>query len=76
MSEQVEAAGGQVFSRRTGLVMAAVGVLAFCAFLTLLAYAPDVQKDIFCRSNVYSKCAIGFAGLEAVKARSAGGAAP
>ena len=48
------------------VVMAAVGVLAFCAFLTLLAYAPDVQKDIFCRSNVYSKCAIGFAGLEAV----------
>jgi hypothetical protein len=63
---QVEGAGRQVFSRRTGLVMAAVGVLAFCAFLTLLAYAPDVQKDVFCRPNVYSKCAVGFAGLETV----------
>jgi hypothetical protein len=43
-----------------------VAVFAFSAFITLLAYAPDLQRDFRCRSNVYSKCAIGFAGLAAL----------
>ena len=64
MSEpQVEGAARQVFSPRVALAIILVGVFAFCGFLTLMAYAPDLQRDIRCRANVYSKCAIGYAGL-------------
>ena len=64
MSEApVEGAGRQVFSPSTALALVLVGVFAFCAFVTLLAYAPDLQRSVQCRANVYSKCAIGFEGL-------------
>jgi len=53
----------QVFSPRIALAIALVGIFAFSAFVTLLAYAQDLTADPFCRANVYSKCAIGFAGL-------------
>jgi len=56
----------QLFSPRTGLALALVGVFAFSAFITLLAYAPDLQRNPFCAPDVYSKCAVGFAGLKQV----------
>lgn len=56
----------QLFSPRTGLALALVGVFAFSAFITLLAYAPDLQRHPFCAPEVYSKCAVGFAGLKDV----------
>lgn len=67
MSEPVvEGASRQVFSPSVALAIVLVGVFAFSAFVTLLAFAPDLQRDIRCRANVYSKCAIGFAGLSAL----------
>lgn len=57
-----------VFRARTAIALVLVGVFAFSAFVTLLAYAPSLERDFRCRPNVYSKCAIGFAGLyEAVR---------
>jgi hypothetical protein len=61
-----EGEGRPVFSPRTAVAVALAGVFAFSAFVTLLAYAPDLRRDILCRANVYSKCAIGFAGLKAL----------
>jgi len=64
----VSEAGGDgaqpLFTPRTAIVLALVGVFAFAAFVTLLAYSPDLLHDTSCRPNVYSKCAIGFAGLQ------------
>jgi hypothetical protein len=57
-------AGGGVFSPVVIIVLVLVGIFAFSAFVTLSAYAPDSSHDLECRANVYSKCAIGFAGLE------------
>ncbi|HEY2709762.1 MAG TPA: hypothetical protein VGI95_17060 [Caulobacteraceae bacterium] len=57
--------GRPVFRARTAITLVLVGIFAFSAFVTLLAYAPDLERDPSCRPNVYSKCAIGFAGLEA-----------
>ena len=59
-----EGAGGDsrpIFRARTAITLVLVGVVAFSAFVTLLAYAPDLDRDGHCRSNVYSRCAIGFA---------------
>ena len=61
MSEAGGAAGP--FSVRTVIAMIVVGLFAFSAFVTLLAYAPDLPRNVGCRPNVYAKCAIGFAGL-------------
>ena len=57
--------GQPLFSPRTGSVLALVGLFAFSAFVTLITYAGDLMHDASCRPNVYAKCAIGFAGLEA-----------
>jgi hypothetical protein len=57
---------GPLIRARTAAILVLVGVFAFSAFVTLSAYAPDLQRDLRCRSNVYSKCAVGFAGLEAL----------
>jgi hypothetical protein len=54
------------FRARTVIALVLVGVFAFSAFVTLAAYAPDLDRDSACRANVYSRCAIGFAGLEAL----------
>jgi hypothetical protein len=54
------------FRARTVIALVLVGVFAFSAFVTLAAYAPDLDRDSACRSNVYSRCAIGFAGLQAL----------
>ena len=54
-----------VFSTTTVVVLVLVVVFAFSAFITLSAYAPDLSHDSDCRSTVYAKCAIGFAGLQA-----------
>jgi len=62
-------AGGEsrpIFRARTAITLVLVGVVAFSAFVTLLAYAPDLDRDGHCRPNVYSRCAIGFAGLAAL----------
>jgi len=63
-----EAAGEArpVFRAATVVALVLVGVFAFAAFVTLLAYAPDLERDGSCRPNVYSKCAIGFAALQAL----------
>ena len=53
-----------IFRARTAIAMVLVGVFAFSAFVTLLAYAPDLSRDLACRPNVASRCAIGFVGLE------------
>jgi len=55
-----------VFRARTVITLVLVSVIAFSAFVTLLAYAPDLDRDSSCRPNVYSRCAIGFAGLAAL----------
>ncbi len=55
-----------LFRARTAIVLVLVGVFAFSGFVTLAAYAPDMQRDMRCRANVYSKCAVGFAGLAAL----------
>jgi hypothetical protein len=62
-----EAGGGEtpIFRARTAIALVVVGVFAFAAFVTLAAYAPDLSQDFRCRANVASRCAIGFAGLEA-----------
>jgi hypothetical protein len=52
-----------LFRARTAITLILVGIFAFSAFVTLLAYAPDLDRDTSCRTNVYSRCAIGFAGL-------------
>jgi hypothetical protein len=45
-----------------------VGVVAFCAFLVLGAYAPDLHSGDNGRPHALSKSAVGFAGIvEAVK---------
>jgi hypothetical protein len=56
--------GQPLFSPRTAIVLALVGVFAFSAFVTLIAFSGDLMHDSSCRPNVYAKCAIGFAGLE------------
>jgi hypothetical protein len=61
-----DAAGRPVFRARTAIALVLVCIFAFSAFVTLLAYAPDLERDSRCRANVYSKCAVGFAGLAAV----------
>ncbi|HEX3408020.1 MAG TPA: hypothetical protein VHS81_12355 [Caulobacteraceae bacterium] len=61
-----EAAGRPLFRARNVIALVLVGVFAFSAFVTLLAYAPDLERDSRCRANVYSKCAVGFAGLAAI----------
>jgi hypothetical protein len=58
------AASRPVFRAATVIALVLVGVFAFSAFVALGAYAPDLSRDMRCRPNVYSKCAIGFAGLE------------
>ncbi len=55
-----------IFKARTAITLVLVGVIAFSAFITLLAYAPDLDRDGRCRPNVYSRCAIGFAGFAAL----------
>ena len=59
-------AGRPLFSARTAIALVLVGVFAFSAFVTLAAYAPDLQRDLRCRANAYSTCAVGFAGLAAL----------
>jgi hypothetical protein len=56
-------AAAPVFSPRAILAIVLVSVFAFAAFVTLLAYAHDLDHGFQCRANVYSKCATGFAGL-------------
>ncbi|HEY1425083.1 MAG TPA: hypothetical protein VGF50_00295 [Caulobacteraceae bacterium] len=60
------AASPAAFSARTMIVLVLVGVFAFSAFLWLAAHAPAMERETRCRANVYSKCAIGFAGLAAL----------
>ena len=65
MSEAGEATR-PLFRARTAVTLVLVGVFAFSAFVTLSAYAPDLGRDSNCRANVYSRCALGFAGLAAL----------
>jgi len=53
----------EVFGARSVIALVLVGVIAFAGFLTLLGFANDLDHDRHCRANVYSECAIGFAGL-------------
>lgn len=65
MSESGAERATPLFSPRTAIALALVGLFAFSAFVTLIAYAGDLMHDTSCRPNVYAKCAIGFAGLQA-----------
>lgn len=60
------AASPAAFSARTMIAMVLVGVFAFSAFLWLASHAPQLERETQCRANVYSKCAVGFAGLAAL----------
>jgi hypothetical protein len=42
--------------------MVLVGVLSFCAFFVLSAYAPELRTEVDGRSHALSKSAVGFAG--------------
>jgi len=66
VSDPSEEATPEVFSPSAVIAIVLVSVFAFAAFVTLMAYAPDLRRDFVCRPNVYSKCAVGFAGLEAL----------
>jgi hypothetical protein len=74
VSEAGGAGGGSrpIFSARTAIILAVVGVFAFSAFVTLLAFTGGTPQNVDCRPNVYARCAIGFAGLaEAIGADGA-----
>ena len=76
------------FTARTGLLIALVGVFAFCALAVLGAYAPDLRAGDNGGAHALSRSAIGYAGVaralrlagepvlvnRAPTARSAGGA--
>src|SRR5271170_2230275 len=66
MSEPAQGEARPLFTPMMGLWLVLVGVFAFSAFVALLAYAPDLQRDPNCRQNVFSRCAVGFAGLAEV----------
>ncbi len=66
MSDPGAGLSDQVFAPRNVIAVVLVSVFAFAAFVTLLAFAPDLQRDIMCRPKVYSRCAVGFAGLRAL----------
>ena len=66
MSERRRRRSRPVFRARTAIALVLVGVFAFSAFVTLAAFAPDLQRDLRCRANAYSTCAVGFAGLAAL----------
>ncbi len=48
---------------RTGLLIALVGVFAFCALAVLSAYAPDLRGGDDGRAHALSRSAIGYAGI-------------
>jgi hypothetical protein len=60
---ETPAAAPPLFRLRTALALVIVGVFAFAAFVTLLAYAPDTNRISLCRPNAYSPCAVGFQAL-------------
>jgi hypothetical protein len=66
LSDARGGAEAPIFRATTTIALVVVGVFAFAAFVTLLAFAPNLDQDFHCRPNVASRCAIGFAGLEAV----------
>ena len=51
-----------LFSPRVVLWMVLVGVVSFCAFMTLSAYAPDLRAGSDGGAHALSKSAVGFAG--------------
>ena len=56
------------FTPGTGILLALVGVVAFCALAVLGAYAPDLKVGDNGRGHALSRSAIGYAGLvEALK---------
>jgi hypothetical protein len=63
VSERDPAADGP-FSARAVMAGVVVGVVALCAMLVLMAYAPEIRGDDSGGASALSKSAIGFAGLE------------
>jgi hypothetical protein len=55
--------GEALFSPRTVIWMVLVGVVSFCAFVALSAYAPDLRTGSDGGAHALSKSAVGFAGL-------------
>ncbi len=51
------------FTVRTGLLIALVGVFAFCALAVLSAYAPDLRRGDNGGAHALSHSAIGYAGI-------------
>ena len=60
-SSDASAAGP--FTARTGLLIALVGVFAFCALAVLGAYAPDLRGGDNGGAHALSRSAIGYAGI-------------
>lgn len=56
-------AAQQTFNLRTVVVMVIAGIVAFIAFLLLLAYAGDLKRSMDGRAHAQSVAATGFAGL-------------
>jgi hypothetical protein len=52
-----------LFSPRVVLWIVLVGVFSFCAFMALLAYAPDLRSGRDGGAHALSKSAVGFAGM-------------
>lgn len=57
-------AGGEgAFSTRTVIALLIAGVFAFCAFMVLSAYAPDLSSGQDGGAHALSKSAVGYAGM-------------
>jgi hypothetical protein len=52
-----------LFAARNGLLIALVGVFAFCALVVLGAYAPDLRAGDNGGAHALSRSAIGYAGI-------------
>ena len=63
MSAAAEPAGRPLFSPRVVLWMVLVGCFSFCAFMALLAYAPDLRSGRDGGAHALSRSAVGFAGI-------------
>jgi hypothetical protein len=58
-----DGAAQPLFSPRVVLWMVLVGVVSFCAFIALTAYAPDLKSGQDGGAHALSKSAVGFAGV-------------
>ncbi len=58
-----------LFRPRTAVAMVAVAAFSFCAFMALLAYAPDLKGGSDGAAHALSRSAIGYAGVTSLLRR-------